>query len=814
MEASPTAETDSVNTDATGYYEIDLVGGIYDVHYQHEGFYEESLTDQNFFSPQTLPDVTLLISPNAEISGAISGVLTSGYYLVTGNLSIVNGETLTIEPGTELRFDGMYYFTVGSNQILICQGTESDSIKFLPNYYSGVIEWGGFGFIDSAENDVLEYCLVTETHGSDGAAIYCSSSSPIISHCTITENSADDNGGGIACISTSSPTISYCIINGNSAEGRGGGIYCGNSSSPTISYCTINGNTAGSDGGGIYCNSSNPTISDCTISENSSNNGGGGGIFCISSSPSISNCMISGNSAYSYGGGLYCSTSSSPTVEHSTINGNSANSKGGGITCYNLSNPIISRCTVSGNTASDMGGGIYCSSSSSPTIINSTVTNNNDEGIYAIDANSYPELSFCGFHNNSDGDFVGLGINPFLGVIVTVNANGDSCDAYLNIFLDPLYVDPDNGNFHLQETSPCIDAGDPDSPLDPDGTVADIGAFYFDQNYTPVISITYPAGGEVWEPGQSYTILWDDNIQENVAIELFQNMQFAEVISSNTESDGSYSWLIPVEGISGDNFRVLIYSVEDPAIFAGSEVFSIEHYTPPLIELTLSATDPLIVPRGSFFEYSATITSNLPEPEHIDIWTLALTPGATLIGPIWRINDFPILPGGTISADGIWQEVPVNAPLGVYTFGMRVGDYPDVVVAEDSFTFEVIPAVAASANAISWTGGGYETLVELAESGIAYGVDLLPKEYLVAAAYPNPFNPSTTISVSLPQAADLTVSVYNVNGQLVAELVDASLVEGTHQFTFDASNLASGLYFVRATVPGQMNQVQKVMLMR
>jgi len=72
------------------------------------------------------------------------------------------------------------------------------------------------------------------------------------------------------------------------------------------------------------------------------------------------------------------------------------------------------------------------------------------------------------------------------GVIITVNANGDSCDTYMNLFMDPLFVDPGNLNFHLTEYSPCIDAGDTD-PLyfDPDGTVADMGAFYFDQSQIP-----------------------------------------------------------------------------------------------------------------------------------------------------------------------------------------------------------------------------------------------------------------------------------------------------------------------------------------
>jgi len=76
---------------------------------------------------------------------------------------------------------------------------------------------------------------------------------------------------------------------------------------------------------------------------------------------------------------------------------------------------------------------------------------------------------------------IGEGLPAAFGDIVTINTNGNPCDIYYNLFMDPLFMDPANFNFYLLENSPCIDAGDPSSPLDPDGTIADMGAFYFDQ---------------------------------------------------------------------------------------------------------------------------------------------------------------------------------------------------------------------------------------------------------------------------------------------------------------------------------------------
>jgi Secretion system C-terminal sorting domain len=90
----------------------------------------------------------------------------------------------------------------------------------------------------------------------------------------------------------------------------------------------------------------------------------------------------------------------------------------------------------------------------------------------------------------------------------------------------------------------------------------------------------------------------------------------------------------------------------------------------------------------------------------------------------------------------------------------------------------------------------------------------MPVAYELGLAYPNPFNPSTKFSISLPDAADLKVSIYNVIGQQVEVLVDQRMVAGRHSLTFDARNMASGVYFIQAIVPGELNEMQKVVLMK
>ncbi|MBS3741475.1 MAG: right-handed parallel beta-helix repeat-containing protein [Candidatus Cloacimonetes bacterium] len=281
-------------------------------------------------------------------------------------------------------------------------------------------------------------------------------------------------GGGIFC-SGASPTLQHLIVKDNAANLSGGGIYCYNGASPHISYVIISNNTAVEGGGGIYCDEA---------------------------SPLVEHSMISNNSADNYGGGILLSNAS-PSLEYVAITDNSATNEGGGVYCSVGSQPEIVNATIANNFCGTNGAGIYCIWSSSPQLKNTIVSDNlGNYGIYVDDDGGNPGIEYSNFYNNGSGNF--YGVQDTIGVNVTTNTNGDTCDVYYNIQLDPLFADANNGDYNLTENSPCIDAGDPASPLDPDATFADMGAYYYDQ--TPLIP---PSNLNIEYNGGTVTIQWD-----------------------------------------------------------------------------------------------------------------------------------------------------------------------------------------------------------------------------------------------------------------------------------------------------------------
>ncbi len=227
-------------------------------------------------------------------------------------------------------------------------------------------------------------------------------------------------------------------------------------------------------------------------------------------------------------------------------------------------------------------------------------------------------------------------------------------------------------------------------------------------------------------------------------------------------------------------------------------------------ELSITVTPenpPIIIPgSGGTFHYYMLVENNATDPMTFDIWTEADIADGETISPIGLWHDITLSPGEQYHVL-LSQYVASAYPAGVYTYRACVGYHPVEIIDSDEFEFEKLASTEVS-QVSSWdiSDGDWVGIVNSGES--------IPEDYAIESIYPNPFNPTTTVSIALPSASELMVCVYNTVGQEVAMLANGQYSAGRHTFTLDARSLASGLYFVQMTVPGEASEMQKVVLMR
>jgi hypothetical protein len=89
----------------------------------------------------------------------------------------------------------------------------------------------------------------------------------------------------------------------------------------------------------------------------------------------------------------------------------------------------------------------------------------------------------------------------------------------------------------------------------------------------------------------------------------------------------------------------------------------------------------------------------------------------------------------------------------------------------------------------------------------------LPTEYSLSQNYPNPFNPTTTIQYSIPKDEFVKLTVYDITGKVVKELVSGHKTAGRYSVEFNASSYSSGIYYYRLEA-GQYNSTQKMLLIK
>ena len=363
-------------------------------------------------------------------------LLTVSASLLWSSLSatIINipGDYPTIQEGIDASTDG--------DTVLVQPGSYVENINF--NGHNILV---GSLFLTTGDTTYIGQTII-DGDSSDSVVSFESGedSTTVIVGFTIQNGYAED-GGGIYCVSNSNPTVDSNIIGENSAD-IGGGIHCSNSN-PRIINNVITANSA-NFGGGICCrDDSNPVIADNIITANFAYDYGGG-ISVDHSNPIIVRNMINENWCDWHGGGIFCNISN-PIITNSVISENACGGYGGGIFCLQRSSPTITNSVLFGNFAVEYGSGITCAVNSSPVVTNSVFWADIPHEIWLFD-DSFPVFTYCDIQDWWDGEG--------------------------NIYADPLFIDPENGDFHLMSTacgdtadSPCIDTGSPailDSLLD------------------------------------------------------------------------------------------------------------------------------------------------------------------------------------------------------------------------------------------------------------------------------------------------------------------------------------------------------------
>ena len=275
----------------------------------------------------------------------------------------------------------------------------------------------------------------------------------------------------VRSIDPGDPQIVNSTVIDCEGKGRGFAFYMGENADSTVAGLTVTNGYA-LLGGAIYCyNDSSPSITNCVISTNSAVLGGA--IACTNSKsrPEITNCRVTANSAVVGGGGIYCN-GASPVIRNCMMSGNFA-PNGGAIYSHNAGNPVIVNCTISGNATSDSAGAIYCYNSSNLTINNSILWNNTARYASEILVGSLDAPTSIRISHSDIQD-------PDENVIYDSDCTVDWGQG--NIDIDPHFVKVgyiDNsrnyveGDYHLLEDSPCIDAGDPASIVGPGETDID-----------------------------------------------------------------------------------------------------------------------------------------------------------------------------------------------------------------------------------------------------------------------------------------------------------------------------------------------------
>ena len=191
------------------------------------------------------------------------------------------------------------------------------------------------------------------------------------------------------------------------------------------------------------------------------------------------------------------------------------------------------------------------------------------------------------------------------------------------------------------------------------------------------------------------------------------------------------------------------------------------------------------------------------DPDNGSVWLTGAYAGAIDIYTFFTTPDnmqwvFLLSDTGSLTEAGVLHEVTLNFGVGntngTYPIGyvvtVNTGDMLDYINTDDED------------NELVGVDTSFNHMVEVVDGTVGIGEDKLPSEYQLSQNYPNPFNPETTIDFRIDADSHVNISIFDINGNFVQELVNEWKASGSHQVKFSGHSIPSGIYFYKMTTKG------------
>jgi hypothetical protein len=351
-------------------------------------------------------------------AGPVTGNWTAAGspYQVMGNISIINGALLTVGPGVEVVFQGIYKLDVMGQ--IVCNGDEANNITFTAQ--DTLNGWLSIRFTNLATTN--QPSSFNYTNFYYGRAIYGTGA-----------QNPWNSGGAIYADNAGTLTFNHCVFKRCKCTDYGSAICAKNLTDLIMNDCTVRDNESGFFGG-VYVKNSSAIIRNCKFLNNYALTFGAAMYLYECSTANITSCNIINNSAGACAG-IY-SLYSPLVVTNSLFRGNyTVTGKGGGI-AVTAGTPYITNCTFVNNSSPMYAGALWLNALDAPAVITNSIFWDNLTNAISNETSSYQEgLNYCSMQLEEGNT--------------------------TNIFGDPLFINPADNNYALSPNSPCIDAGTP-----------------------------------------------------------------------------------------------------------------------------------------------------------------------------------------------------------------------------------------------------------------------------------------------------------------------------------------------------------------